>query len=111
MSLDWQAKALCRDYPPELFFDKAGNGRFVYEAAAKSICRECCVRSQCCDDAMVDKGRCGIWGGLSEQDRIRVRKERKSDEEEFIAFIQPAIERIANSVREETMRKLQGVLS
>lgn len=111
MTLDWQQFARCVDVPSEIFFDKADNGRFLYESEAKSICRRCSVQSCCADDALASKDRAGIWGGLSEQDRVRLRRQLRGDEEGFKQWIAPAVGRVADSVREETMRKLQGVLS
>ncbi len=77
MSLEWQEHARCVDCPTETFFDKTDNGKFLFEGEAKSICTRCCVQSRCVDDAMASKDRQGIWGGLTEQDRVRVRKKVK----------------------------------
>ena len=43
---------------------------------AKAICGECEVRDQCLDYAIEMGEKFGIWGGLSERERRRVRRER-----------------------------------
>lgn len=68
--LAWQVDALCAQTDPEAFFpEKGGSTR-----DAKKICASCTVRSQCLDYAMQNDERFGIWGGLSERERRRLRK-------------------------------------
>ena len=45
--------------------------------AAKAICRECQVRGDCLEFALRSGEKFGIWGGLSERERRRVRRERQ----------------------------------
>ncbi|MFC4222950.1 WhiB family transcriptional regulator [Lysinibacter cavernae] len=68
--LAWQADALCAQTDPEAFFpEKGGSTR-----DAKKICSTCEVRSQCLDYALENDERFGIWGGLSERERRKLRK-------------------------------------
>jgi WhiB family redox-sensing transcriptional regulator len=67
---DWQEKALCRTADPEAFFpEKGGSTR-----AAKAICLACGVRADCLDYALSRDERFGIWGGMSERERRRLKK-------------------------------------
>lgn len=69
--LSWQADALCAQTDPEAFFpEKGGSTR-----DAKRVCSECPVREACLDYAMENDERFGIWGGLSERERRRLRKQ------------------------------------
>ncbi|MEB4615441.1 WhiB family transcriptional regulator [Leucobacter sp. M11] len=69
--LAWQADALCAQTDPEAFFpEKGGSTR-----EAKRICESCEVRSSCLDYALENDERFGIWGGLSERERRKLRRE------------------------------------
>ena len=66
----WQERALCAQTDPEAFFpEKGGSTR-----DAKKVCGACNVRSQCLEYALANDERFGIWGGLSERERRRLRK-------------------------------------
>lgn len=68
--LGWQTDALCAQTDPEAFFpEKGGSTR-----DAKRVCGACNVRSQCLEYALSNDERFGIWGGLSERERRRLRK-------------------------------------
>ena len=68
----WQDRALCAQTDPEAFFpEKGGSTR-----DAKKICTTCEVKSQCLDYALANDERFGIWGGLSERERRRLRRAR-----------------------------------
>ncbi|NKX50088.1 WhiB family transcriptional regulator [Arthrobacter deserti] len=68
--LGWQADALCAQTDPEAFFpEKGGSTR-----DAKKVCGACTVRAQCLEYALANEERFGIWGGLSERERRRLRK-------------------------------------
>lgn len=70
-ALAWQADALCAQTDPEAFFpEKGGSTR-----EAKRICDGCEVRSECLDYALANDERFGIWGGLSERERRKLRRE------------------------------------
>ena len=66
----WQDRALCAQTDPEAFFpEKGGSTR-----EAKKICLGCEVRHECLDYALAHDERFGIWGGLSERERRRLKR-------------------------------------
>ncbi|HEX9643636.1 MAG TPA: WhiB family transcriptional regulator [Acidimicrobiia bacterium] len=70
--LAWQDLANCRGADPDLFFPERG----ASTRTAKGICRECSVRAECLEFAIVSSEKFGIWGGLSERERRRIRRQR-----------------------------------
>ncbi|MDA3146628.1 WhiB family transcriptional regulator [Leucobacter sp. UCMA 4100] len=69
-ALAWQADALCAQTDPEAFFpEKGGSTR-----EAKRVCESCEVSAQCLEYALENDERFGIWGGLSERERRKLRK-------------------------------------
>ena len=70
IELSWQERALCAQTDPEAFFpEKGGSTR-----EAKRVCLSCDVRSQCLEYALAHDERFGIWGGLSERERRRLKR-------------------------------------
>ncbi|WP_456927269.1 MULTISPECIES: WhiB family transcriptional regulator [unclassified Geodermatophilus] len=70
----WRLDALCAETDPEAFFpEKGGSTR-----EAKRVCAGCDVRTECLEYALANDERFGIWGGLSERERRRVRLARRS---------------------------------
>jgi len=66
----WQERALCAQTDPEAFFpEKGGSTR-----EAKRICLGCEVRDECLEYALANDERFGIWGGLSERERRRLKR-------------------------------------
>ena len=43
---------------------------------AKEVCRGCEVRHDCLEFALQNGEKFGIWGGLSERERRRIRRQR-----------------------------------
>ncbi len=70
--LSWQDYANCRGADADLFFPERG----ASTRRAKSICRACEVRVECLEYAIANSEKFGIWGGLSERERRRIRRER-----------------------------------
>ena len=71
--LGWQEEALCAQTDPEAFFpEKGGSTR-----EAKRVCGGCTVRAECLEAALTNDERFGIWGGLSERERRRIRLQRR----------------------------------
>ena len=69
----WRLDALCAETDPEAFFpEKGGSTR-----EAKRVCSGCAVRDECLEYALSNDERFGIWGGLSERERRRVRLARR----------------------------------
>ena len=70
VELEWQERALCAQTDPEAFFpEKGGSTR-----EANRICQSCEVRDECLEYALEHDERFGIWGGLSERERRRLKK-------------------------------------
>ena len=69
----WRALAACRGVDPELFFTERGEST----GDAKAICRDCDVRADCLEYALANKEKFGIWGGLSERERRKLRQARR----------------------------------
>lgn len=70
--LSWQDYSNCRGADADLFFPERG----ASTRKAKAICGACEVRVECLEFAIVQSEKFGIWGGLSERERRRIRKER-----------------------------------
>lgn len=67
----WQDQALCAQTDPEAFFpEKGGSTR-----EAKRVCRSCEVQAECLEYALENDERFGIWGGLSERERRKVKRQ------------------------------------
>lgn len=71
--LAWHDRANCKGANADLFFPERG----ASTRSAKAICRECQVRGECLEFALRSGEKFGIWGGLSERERRRVRRERQ----------------------------------
>src|ERR1700742_1008095 len=66
----WQDRALCAQTDPEAFFPEKGGAT----REAKKICLGCEVRHECLEYALAHDERFGIWGGLSERERRRLKR-------------------------------------
>jgi WhiB family redox-sensing transcriptional regulator len=44
---------------------------------ARQVCGQCTVRSECLDYALDTNQDSGIWGGLSEEERRVIRRQRR----------------------------------
>jgi WhiB family redox-sensing transcriptional regulator len=65
----WTESAVCQSVDPELFFPQKGGS----VRAAKRVCAVCPVRADCLADALAHGERFGVWGGLSDRERLRLR--------------------------------------
>ncbi len=68
--LAWQAQALCAQTGADFFFPEPGSS--VREA--KRICALCEMRPACLEYALRNDERFGVWGGLSEKERLEIRR-------------------------------------
>ena len=68
----WADFANCVGVDPDLFFPERGQD----VSEAKQICAACIVRSECLEYALAEGKKFGIWGGLTERERRRLRRER-----------------------------------
>ena len=68
----WQDFANCLGVDPDLFFPERG----ASTREAKEVCRGCVVREDCLEYALANGEKFGIWGGMSERERRRIRRQR-----------------------------------
>ncbi|MGH9876943.1 MAG: WhiB family transcriptional regulator [Nitrososphaerales archaeon] len=69
--MNWQEQARCAvpNVDPEIFYPEKG----ANANQAKKICRECPVMVQCLNHAILRDERHGVWGGMSERERRRMK--------------------------------------
>lgn len=67
---DWRADGLCAKRDPDLWFAVGA----LEHKQAKGICRGCPVRFECLSYAMDHPVDHGIWGGMTERERLRWRR-------------------------------------
>lgn len=70
--LAWQERANCMGVDPDLFFPERG----ASTREAKEVCRGCVVQFDCLEYALANGEKFGIWGGMSERERRRIRRAR-----------------------------------
>jgi WhiB family redox-sensing transcriptional regulator len=71
----WQLSALCRGADPAMFFHpdgERGRPRRQREREAKRFCAECSVVAHCRDYSLTFREPYGVWGGLTEDERLRM---------------------------------------
>jgi WhiB family redox-sensing transcriptional regulator len=78
---NWQDDANCLGVDPDLFFPERG----ASTREAKEVCRGCVVREECLEFALQNGEKFGIWGGLSERERRRIRRQRAQSARSVIA--------------------------
>ena len=72
----WRADAACRDTDPDLFFPVGTTGPALDQiAAAQAVCAECEAKAACLEYALVTNQDSGIWGGTSEEERRKLRRQ------------------------------------
>jgi WhiB family transcriptional regulator, redox-sensing transcriptional regulator len=69
---EWADRGACRTVPTEVFFP----GRGASTETAKAVCRSCPVLEDCREYALAVVGLKGVWGGLAEVERKRLRAAR-----------------------------------
>lgn len=75
---DWRHGAACRDSDPDLFFPAGETGLALDQAkAAKAVCQQCPVRAECLEFALVSNQEAGVWGGVTEVERRKLRRARR----------------------------------
>ena len=74
---DWRNDAVCRDTDPALFFPVGTTGNALIQIEhAKNTCAECTVSQECLDFALDTNQDSGVWGGLTEEERRVIRRQR-----------------------------------
>jgi WhiB family redox-sensing transcriptional regulator len=73
-SANWREHAACQGangaafYPPVRSEKRAAKAE--REQRAKEVCASCSVRSECLEQALSTGERHGIWGGLTDAERL-----------------------------------------
>ena len=71
----WMARAACHGSDINVFFPTSG----ITAANAKAACEGCPVRAECLQYAIDNEIHHGVWGGLSERQRMRLRNDARVD--------------------------------
>jgi WhiB family redox-sensing transcriptional regulator len=77
---DWQKAAGCRGMDSDVFFHperERGPARARRESRAKEICRGCPVLDECRRHALAVDEPYGVWGGLSEHERLAITRPQR----------------------------------
>jgi WhiB family redox-sensing transcriptional regulator len=73
---DWRDISACRDTDPDLFFPVGTTGPAIEQIeAAKAVCHECEAKAPCLEFALSTNQDSGIWGGTSEEERRKLRRQ------------------------------------
>ena len=70
---NWRQDAACRDLDTAVFFPETDEET----GAALAVCATCPVREACLEFALVTRQDDGVWGGMTETDRKRLRRRRQ----------------------------------
>ncbi|WP_418960047.1 WhiB family transcriptional regulator [Streptomyces tritici] len=70
--MSWREDALCAQAGPEFFFPAPGSST----REAKLLCSACEGRLACLEYALRNDERFGVWGGLSEKERLLLRRDQ-----------------------------------
>lgn len=88
----WRRNAACYGLPNEVFFPRRGQA----VEPAKRVCAQCDVSEDCLEFALANFIKVGVFGGKSERERRRIRRERRT-----AARLGISIEEAAEVVRRE----------
>lgn len=76
MADEWRDLSACRDTDPDLFFPVGTTGPAIEQIDnAKAVCRDCSVSDACLEFALTTNQDSGIWGGTSEEERRKLRRQ------------------------------------
>ena len=80
----WKDLSTCLGVDPDLFFPERG----ASTREAKEVCRGCEVRIDCLEYALQNGEKFGIWGGMSERERRRIRRQRALDRQAVVRAVE-----------------------
>ena len=78
----YDGRQLCKKEDPELFFPEDYTARAKVNAA-KAICNQCPLISDCLDYAISNADLDGIWGATTPRERQRLRSHRRKYEKVY----------------------------
>jgi WhiB family redox-sensing transcriptional regulator len=67
----WRTIASCRDEDPDELFVRGAEQRRV-----KDVCMSCPVRTECLSEALDNRIKFGVWGGMTERERRALLRRR-----------------------------------
>jgi hypothetical protein len=72
---EWRKKAACANSETDKFFPSKGKEARTQEviSSARLVCAQCSVRSECLEFAVKNTVMYGIWGGLTREERKKVK--------------------------------------
>jgi WhiB family redox-sensing transcriptional regulator len=71
----WRGRSACRDSDPDVFFPIGTTGPALEQIeTARRICTACLVAEECLEFALATNQEAGIWGGTTEEERRKLRK-------------------------------------
>lgn len=91
----WMAAAACKGMTEIMFPNRGEDSR-----DGRTICLTCPVREECLDAAIDNGEKYGVWGGLSETQRRRVRRDRNRNK--------PPVETCVNGHPKEHQSAVNG---
>ncbi len=78
---DWQLQGACRGENSDVFYHpdgERGRARAQRENRAKAICHTCPVIELCREHALASGEPYGVWGGMSESERVVALRSRRT---------------------------------
>lgn len=76
---DWMARAACLGMGPDFFFPSRGQDT----RGPKAVCASCSVSQECLAYAIENAEKHGLWAGVAERNRRRLRAASKNDGQEL----------------------------
>ncbi|WP_333750104.1 WhiB family transcriptional regulator [Streptomyces sp. IBSBF 2394] len=75
VNTNWRNRSACREEDPDLFFPIGNTGPALLQIEeAKAVCRRCPVMERCLQWALESGQEHGVWGGLDEDERRRMKR-------------------------------------
>ncbi len=74
-SLVWKQAGACRGLDAAIFHPDPTKGQSASQALA--VCGECVIQKKCLDFALSAREDVGVWGGTTERERRRIRRQRR----------------------------------
>lgn len=74
-SLAWKQAGACRGLDAAIFHPDPTKGQSASQALA--VCGECVIQKKCLNFALSAREDVGVWGGMTERERRRIRRQRR----------------------------------
>ena len=73
--LAWKQAGACRGLDATIFHPDPTKGQTASQALA--VCDGCVIQKKCLDFALSAREDVGVWGGTTERERRRIRRQRR----------------------------------